>query len=139
MRVVLGMGGYVTIPAGMAARKRRVPLFNAEQNAEAGLANRIAARWARATFISFPVTGGLPAGAWVGNPVRQPFWEFDRAGLRDQRAWRDTGSRLMSPVLGVFGGSSGRACINDAVAEMVSGWDGPPLQVVHLTGEAHSS
>ena len=46
VKVVLGMGGYVTIPAAMAARRCGVPFFNAEQNAEAGLANRLTARWA---------------------------------------------------------------------------------------------
>jgi UDP-N-acetylglucosamine--N-acetylmuramyl-(pentapeptide) pyrophosphoryl-undecaprenol N-acetylglucosamine transferase len=136
VRVVLGMGGYVTIPAGMAARQSRVPLFNAEQNAEAGLANRITARWARATFTSFPATGGLHEGTWVGNPVRRPFWEFDRAGLRGEGAER-YGLGPDVPVLGVFGGSLGSGVLNEAVAAMVTGWDGPPLQVVHLTGETH--
>lgn len=136
VRVVLGMGGYVTIPAGMAARQRRVPLFNAEQNAEAGLANRVTARWARATFTSFPVTGGLQQGTWVGNPVRRPFWEFDRVGLRIEGVER-YGLEPDLPTLGVFGGSLGSGVLNDAAAAMVAGWDGLPLQVVHLTGEAH--
>lgn len=137
-RVVLGMGGYVTIPVGWAARRKHVVFFNAEQNAEAGLANRVAARWARATFVSFPDTGGLSNGEWVGNPVRQPFWEFDREALRGDAVSRydlDPGI----PTLGVFGGSLGAKAINDAIADMLGSWGGGPLQVVHLTGSEHLS
>lgn len=134
--VVLGMGGYVTIPVGMAARKLRIPFFNAEQNAEAGLANRVSARWARATFVSFQKTGGLPTGQWVGNPVRQPFWEFDRESLRPEGRAR-YGITSEGHVIGVFGGSLGSGVVNEAVARMVSEWEGAAIAVVHLTGESH--
>lgn len=136
VRVVLGMGGYVTIPAGLAARQMRVPLFNAEQNAEAGLANRIVSRWARTSFTSFPRTGGLTGGEWVGNPVRRPFWEFDRKGLNEE-ALSHFGLDPDIPVVGVFGGSLGARVINEAVASILESWTGPPVQVVHLTGESH--
>ncbi|MFP4072845.1 MAG: UDP-N-acetylglucosamine--N-acetylmuramyl-(pentapeptide) pyrophosphoryl-undecaprenol N-acetylglucosamine transferase [Actinomycetota bacterium] len=136
IRVVLGMGGYVTIPAALAARKRGVPFFNAEQNAEAGLANRVTARWARETFVSFPDTGGLPEASWVGNPVRKVFWDFDRPGLRPV-AMERYDLDPQTPVVGVFGGSLGALSINEAVADMLETWSGPPVQVVHLTGESH--
>lgn len=138
VEVVLGMGGYVTIPAALAARKRRVPFFNAEQNAEAGLANKLVARWARASFVSFPSTGGLPDGKWVGNPVRRAFWSFDRTSLRPEALQR---YQLLAhlPVLGVFGGSLGAGSLNEAVAEMLEGWTGPGIQVVHLTGSEHNA
>jgi UDP-N-acetylglucosamine--N-acetylmuramyl-(pentapeptide) pyrophosphoryl-undecaprenol N-acetylglucosamine transferase len=134
--VVLGMGGYVTIPAALAARRKRVPFFNAEQNAEAGLANKVTARWARESFVSFPGTGGLPGGRWVGNPVRKAFWSFDRARLRPH-GLEDYGLSADTIVVGVFGGSLGASSINEAVATMLETWDGPPLQVVHLTGPTH--
>lgn len=136
VRVVLGMGGYVTIPAALAARKREVPFFNAEQNAEAGLANKVTARWARQTFVSFPRTGGLPEGTWVGNPVRKTFWAFDRSRLRPPSLERYDLEADM-PVVGVFGGSLGARSINEAVAEMLETWSGNPIQVVHLTGDDH--
>jgi UDP-N-acetylglucosamine--N-acetylmuramyl-(pentapeptide) pyrophosphoryl-undecaprenol N-acetylglucosamine transferase len=136
VRVVLGMGGYVTIPTGMAARSRRVPFFNAEQNASAGLANRVAARWARSSFVSFPETRGLARGSWVGNPVREPFWSFDRESLRAKG--RDRYELTAGgPVLGVFGGSLGAGVINDAVASMVGGWHEELAQIVHITGPDH--
>lgn len=136
VEVALGMGGYVTIPAGLAARSRRIPFFNAEQNAEAGLANRVTARWARESFVSFPETGGLPQGRWVGNPVRRPFWEFDRVALRPEARER-YGLREGIPVLGVFGGSLGARVINEAVATLARAWEGAPIQILHLTGPDH--
>ncbi len=136
IQVVLGMGGYVTIPAALAARKRGVAFYNAEQNAEAGLANKVVARWARKTFVAFPDTGGLPDGSWVGNPVRRVFWEFDRPALRPAALDRYEFDPDL-PVVGVFGGSLGAAAINEAVAAMLGMWDGPPIQVIHLTGSDH--
>lgn len=136
VKSVLGMGGYVTIPAAMAARKAGIALFVAEQNAEAGLANRVASLWAERSFVAFPHTKGLPRGEWVGNPVREPFWSFDRQMLRDEALIR-YGLSPNQPVLGVFGGSLGAGVINEAVATMVDSWAGPPLQVLHLTGTVH--
>lgn len=135
-RVVLGMGGYVTIPTGLAARSRRVPFFNAEQNASAGLANRVAARWARHSFVSFPETKGLGRGNWVGNPLREPFWSFDRAALRPEAIGRYELDETHS-VLGVFGGSLGAGVLNEAVAAMVGAWAAGPLSLVHITGPDH--
>ena len=134
VRAVLGMGGYVTIPVGLAARALRVPFFNSEQNANAGLANKVAARWARRTFGSFPETSGLPSAEWVGNPVREPFWHFDRDALRPI-GLTHYGLDPNIPVLGVVGGSLGAGAINQAVIEFLRGWDGPDVQVVHVTGE----
>jgi UDP-N-acetylglucosamine--N-acetylmuramyl-(pentapeptide) pyrophosphoryl-undecaprenol N-acetylglucosamine transferase len=136
VRAVLGMGGYVTIPAALAARRQHVPFFNAEQNAEAGLANRATARWARETFTSFPETGGLPSAKWVGNPVRSMFWGFERQVMRAQ-AFSHYELEGERPILGVFGGSLGAGAINKAIADMVETWSGEPLSIVHLTGESH--
>lgn len=133
---VLGMGGYVTVPAAMAARKMRVPLYVAEQNADAGLANRVAARWADRAFVAFPDTGGLARGEWVGNPVRKPFWSFERDKVRPAAIAR-YGLDPDLPVLGVFGGSLGAGVINSAVARMLGSWDREAIQVVHLTGQSH--
>lgn len=133
---ILGMGGYVTIPAALAARKTRVPLMVSEQNAGAGLANRIAARWARRAFSSFPHTHGLRHGEWVGNPVREDIASFRRDDLHS-RAMAHYGLDLGIPVLGVFGGSLGAGSINEGVAAMVASWDGQPMQIVHLVGHSH--
>jgi len=133
-KVALGMGGYVTVPAAMAARRERVALMISEQNAGAGLANRVVQRWATRRFTSFPDTHGLPGGEWVGNPIRAGFGRFDRADLRSEALRRYSISDAI-PVLGVFGGSLGAAAINTAVAKLVRRWRGRPVQVLHLTGE----
>lgn len=135
VKTVLGMGGYITIPTGMAAAKAGIPFMVAEQNADAGLANKIAARWASRRFGSFPETAGLEA-EWVGNPVRESFWSFDRAGFGEM-ARKRYHLQPDIPTLGVFGGSLGAGVINDAVARCVGEWDGQRMQVVHLTGESH--
>jgi len=133
---VLGMGGYVTVPVALAATKTRTPLVVSEQNAGAGLANRIAARWADRVFVSFPDTIGLPGAEWVGNPVRSPISNFDRAALRDE-AMAHYGLEPGRFVLGVFGGSLGAQVLNEATAQMVGAWSGPAIQVVHLVGKSH--
>ena len=132
--VSLGMGGYVTVSAALASRAAGVPFFNAEQNADAGLANRVTARWAMASFTSFPVTAGLPQGRWTGNPIRSEFWAFDRHALRETARARYGLSEV--PTLGVFGGSLGAGQLNEAVALMLETWE-RELQVVHLTGQSH--
>jgi UDP-N-acetylglucosamine--N-acetylmuramyl-(pentapeptide) pyrophosphoryl-undecaprenol N-acetylglucosamine transferase len=133
VEVVLGMGGYVTIPASLAARRSGVDLFIAEQNAGAGLANRVAARWASRVFTSFPRTHGLEQGEWVGNPVRQALSSFDRGRFRPE-ALAHYELDAARPVLGVVGGSLGAGVLNDATASLVRDWRGPPIQVLHLTG-----
>ncbi len=107
VRAVLGMGGYVTLPTAWAARRAACPLFVAEQNAHAGLANRVASRWAVEAFTSFPATDGLRHGRWVGNPIRRPLASFDRESLRPE-ALAATGCAPGVTVLGVVGGASGR-------------------------------
>jgi UDP-N-acetylglucosamine--N-acetylmuramyl-(pentapeptide) pyrophosphoryl-undecaprenol N-acetylglucosamine transferase len=134
--VALGMGGYVTIPLALATRKARVPLFVAEQNAGAGLANRIASRWAVRSFTSFPDTRGMEGGEWVGNPVRKTLADFDRERLMDEGLARH-GLDASSPVLGVFGGSLGAGVLNVAARDLVTAWSGRPIQVIHLTGRGN--
>ena len=134
--VALGMGGYATVPLALAARKEKVTLMISEQNAGAGLANRVAARWASHVFSSFPETEGLEGAEWVGNPIRSTLTAFDRSSLRPEALSRfdlaDSG-----PILGVFGGSLGAGAINSAVASMAAAWSGPPFQILHLTGSGH--
>ena len=134
--VVLGLGGYVTIPAGWAAKRAGVTFFNAEQNAEAGLANKVATRWAQRTFVSFPDTKGLPKGEWVGNPVRKQFWAFDRNDLAGE-AKDHFGIPEDLPVLGVFGGSLGAGVLNAAAERLAVRGLSEEAAIIHLTGAAH--
>jgi undecaprenyldiphospho-muramoylpentapeptide beta-N-acetylglucosaminyltransferase len=133
VRVLLAMGGYVSVPAGLGARRVGVPLYLAEQNAEAGLANRLMARFACRVFGSFPETSGLPRAEWTGNPIRRSLTDFSREDIRTE-ALAGYGLSKGLPVLGVFGGSLGAGAINRAVADLVCSWGGPPMQVLHLAG-----
>jgi UDP-N-acetylglucosamine--N-acetylmuramyl-(pentapeptide) pyrophosphoryl-undecaprenol N-acetylglucosamine transferase len=133
-RVVLGMGGYVTVPAAMAARRRRLPLFLQEQNAVPGLAVRLAARRARGVFLGLPGPAArLPGATMTGNPLRPVLARFDRAALA-AAARRRYSLPADATVLGVLGGSLGARVLNQAVAGIVAAWRGGPLAVVHLAG-----
>jgi len=72
-QVVLGVGGYVSLPALIAARMLGCPVVLHEQNARAGLANRVAGRWAQRVCLALPqAQADFPTGKGVltGNPVR---------------------------------------------------------------------
>ncbi len=134
--VLLGMGGYVTVPAAWAARRAGIPYLISEQNADAGLANRLAARGAERVFGAFPRTGGLRRAEWVGNPVRRNLALFDRGRLRPAALAR-WGLESNLGVLGVFGGSLGAGAVNQAVANALEDWQGPEIQVLHLAGQGY--
>lgn len=129
--IALGMGGYVTVPVAIAARRRGVPLFIAEQNASAGLANRFASRWAERVFGSFPVTEGLPGAEWIGNPIRTPLRLFDRFRLREE-ARRHFQVGDDGVVVGVIGGSLGAGALNRVAAILAA--TSPDYSILNLCG-----
>jgi UDP-N-acetylglucosamine--N-acetylmuramyl-(pentapeptide) pyrophosphoryl-undecaprenol N-acetylglucosamine transferase len=134
VRAMLGMGGYVTVPAVLAARRLGLPFFVQEQNAIPGLAVRLAARGARAAFVGLPGPAErLPRAVLTGNPLRAELARFDRGALAAQ-ARRRYDLPEGATVLGVLGGSLGARVLNRAVPAIVGGWRGGPLAVVHLAG-----
>lgn len=104
--VVLGMGGYVTFPGGMMAALLGRPLVLHEQNAIAGLANKVLAGVADRVLTGFP--DALPKAQWVGNPVRAEIAAVAEPELR--YAARSGPLRLL-----VVGGSLGAAALNEVV------------------------
>jgi UDP-N-acetylglucosamine--N-acetylmuramyl-(pentapeptide) pyrophosphoryl-undecaprenol N-acetylglucosamine transferase len=136
VRAVLGMGSYVSVPAGLAAGRAGSRLFLHEQNAVAGLANRLMRSRASGVFGSFPSTRGLPQAIWTGNPIRADLARFERAALRSPARHR---YRLDPeiPVVGIFGGSLGAGVINQAVEKMMAGHN-LSFQVLHLAGAEHA-
>lgn len=124
---VLGMGGYVTGPGGVAAWLLRRPLVIHEQNAVAGLSNRLLKPLASRVMEAFP--GTFAASAKVihtGNPVRA-----DIASLG-----ANTGAEADQPRplrLLVLGGSLGAAAINEVVPQAVAGI-GKDIEIWHQTG-----
>ncbi len=132
---VLCMGGYVTVPVGMAARRKGVPLYLHEQNFQAGLANRLVGRLANRSFVSFPGTRGLD-GTVIGYPLRAALSGLDTAACRPAALHR-YGLAGDQPTIGVVGGSLGSPAINQAVTRAAARWKGDPVQIIHLTGAGH--
>lgn len=130
---LLGVGGYATLPAAWAAKRLGIPVIVHEQNAVAGLANRVAARFAARVFGSFPSTQRLPTAEWVGNPLRIALSNFDRASLLSAARSRYglQGDRL---VVGFMGGSLGAGILNQAADEVAANWSGPPIDLVQIAG-----
>lgn len=131
---VLGFGGYVSLPVGIAAALMRVPLALHEQNSVPGLANRILSRWARAVGVTYPGSARYlrhPDRVIVtGNPVRRSVLEADR--LRGRRAFGLSEDAL---VLLVFGGSRGARHLNEALIALAPRLMGVPgLSVLHVAG-----
>ncbi|MGM0570327.1 undecaprenyldiphospho-muramoylpentapeptide beta-N-acetylglucosaminyltransferase [Marinobacter sp.] len=129
---VIGMGGFVTGPGGMAAWLTRRPLLVHEQNAIAGMTNRILARFAKTVMEAFP--GSFGSGVitrCTGNPVRT-----DVAALPgpEQRMADRRGSRRLL----VLGGSLGATAINERVPAAVAGLPQELRpEIRHQCGERH--
>lgn len=138
VKVALAAGGYVTVPVALAARAERIPYFVQEQNAHAGLANRLMAGGAVHAFTSFPTTEGLKNGLPVGNPVRRQLADFSRPHLRGEALQR-YGFLPGRVTLGVVGGSLGATVLNESVVHLIAGWSGPDLQIIHLVGSRNAS
>jgi UDP-N-acetylglucosamine--N-acetylmuramyl-(pentapeptide) pyrophosphoryl-undecaprenol N-acetylglucosamine transferase len=135
--VVVGFGGYVSVPAYLAGRRRGVPLVVHEGNALPGLANRLGARLTPYVATSFPDTA-LPGAVMTGLPVRTMISRLDRAALRSE-ALAAFGLDPDRPVLLVTGGSQGARRLNAAVTAAASGLVAAGVQVLHVAGSAHEA
>jgi UDP-N-acetylglucosamine--N-acetylmuramyl-(pentapeptide) pyrophosphoryl-undecaprenol N-acetylglucosamine transferase len=132
--MVIGVGGYSSGPVVLVAAARGVPTMLLEQNAVPGLTNRWLSRVVKAAAVTFESTQAyFGSKAFVsGNPVRPEF--FATTGSQQESGVDDQTS--VTRVL-VFGGSQGAHAINVAMVEaaprLAAG--GPPLRLVHQTGE----
>jgi UDP-N-acetylglucosamine--N-acetylmuramyl-(pentapeptide) pyrophosphoryl-undecaprenol N-acetylglucosamine transferase len=124
--VVLGGGGYVAGPMVLAARLRGIPTALTEADAHVGLANRLAAPFARRVFLALPVRSGAKYEA-VGRPVPVR----SRPAERD-RARAELGLPTEGAVVLVFGGSLGARLLNELAIEA---WGAAGPAVLHLCGE----
>jgi UDP-N-acetylglucosamine--N-acetylmuramyl-(pentapeptide) pyrophosphoryl-undecaprenol N-acetylglucosamine transferase len=130
--VLVGFGGYVALPAYLAARRAGVPVVVHEGNPLPGLANRVGARLAARVAVS---TAGTPlhAGEHVGMPLRPSISHLDRAGLRAE-ARAAFGLDADRPTLLVFGGSQGAASLNRAAVAAADALTAAGVQVLHARG-----
>lgn len=131
--VVLSLGGYASVPCGMGAAMRGVPVVVAEQNAVPGAANRLVARSAKVSAVSFPGTE-LPRAVLTGNPVREEMLAIDPG--RDRATARAAlGTPAFRKMIAVFGGSLGALRLNRAVFAMAEAWRGrSDLAIYHVIG-----
>lgn len=138
--VVVGFGGYVALPAYLAAKgipglprlRRRIPVVIHEANARAGLANRVGARTADRVLAAV-ADSGLQHAEVVGVPVRQTITALDRPALRAE-ARAHFGFREDARVLLVFGGSQGAVSLNRAVAAAAADLAAAGISVLHAHG-----
>ncbi|MBS4752275.1 undecaprenyldiphospho-muramoylpentapeptide beta-N-acetylglucosaminyltransferase [Nocardioides sp. zg-ZUI104] len=130
--VIVGYGGYVSVPAYLAARRRRVPLVVHEQNALPGIANKLGARVATRVAVSFPDTP-LKGAEYVGLPIRRMISALDRDAVRaEARAF--FGLDADRPTLVVTGGSQGARRLNRAVSAAAPALAAAGVQVLHAIG-----
>ena len=109
--VLVGLGGYITLPGGLMGVLMGKPLVLHEQNSVAGMANRVLARVARRVFTAFPNV--LAKGQWVGNPLRAEF--LLQPGPRQRFANRTGPLRVL-----VVGGSLGAKALNMVVPKALA-------------------
>jgi UDP-N-acetylglucosamine--N-acetylmuramyl-(pentapeptide) pyrophosphoryl-undecaprenol N-acetylglucosamine transferase len=122
---VMGGGGYVAGPVGVAALSLRIPLVLTEADSHLGLTNRLLARFARRICLAFPLPGRDGARYRVtGRPVAAP--TLDRAAARARLRIEPDETCVL-----VYGGSLGARSINLAAAEAFAN---APFHVLHVSG-----
>jgi UDP-N-acetylglucosamine--N-acetylmuramyl-(pentapeptide) pyrophosphoryl-undecaprenol N-acetylglucosamine transferase len=126
--VVLGAGGYVAGPMVLAARLRGIPAALTEADAHLGLANRLAAPFARRLFLAYEIAGrdGEKVRV-VGRPI-----PLAHRGASREEGRRHFGLSAGGPVVAVFGALAGARSLNEMAVEAWSS-DGP--EILHICGE----
>jgi UDP-N-acetylglucosamine--N-acetylmuramyl-(pentapeptide) pyrophosphoryl-undecaprenol N-acetylglucosamine transferase len=125
--VVVGLGGYITFPGGMMGVLAGKPLVLHEQNAVAGMVNKVLAGIADRVFTAYPQA--LAKGVWIGNPLRTEF--LQQAAPAQRFAGRSGPLKVL-----VVGGSLGAKALNDSVPQALALI--PPERrpvVTHQSGE----
>lgn len=130
--VVVGFGGYVSVPAYLAARRRGLPLVVHEGNALPGIANKVGAMLTRHVATSFPNTE-LRHARYLGLPIRREIADLVRADLRSQ-ARAEFGLDQDRPTILVTGGSQGARRINESMAAAAHDVADAGIQVLHAAG-----
>jgi UDP-N-acetylglucosamine--N-acetylmuramyl-(pentapeptide) pyrophosphoryl-undecaprenol N-acetylglucosamine transferase len=125
--IVIGVGGYASGPAMLAAIMKGIPTLAFEPNVVPGFANRLVARWVSGAAVHFEETARYFRNAEVtGVPVREAFFEIAGRAVAHDR-----------PTLLVFGGSQGANAINQAMIQCLPELlrQVPNLHIIHQTGE----
>ncbi|MCL4219643.1 MAG: undecaprenyldiphospho-muramoylpentapeptide beta-N-acetylglucosaminyltransferase, partial [Candidatus Hydrogenedentes bacterium] len=137
-QLVIGVGGYVSLPLVYVAQRMKIPTVIHEQNRLMGMANRMLAPRATRIYLSYEDTvGAYPKdrAQVVGNPVRAGF----AAPPSRAEALEQLGLDPALPVVLAFGGSQGAQSLNRAMGGMVTAWSGAPIQVLWMTGNDYAA
>jgi undecaprenyldiphospho-muramoylpentapeptide beta-N-acetylglucosaminyltransferase len=119
--VVVGVGGYASLPAVFSGRVHRIPAVVHEADAHPGLANRVAVRLGAQAAVSWPGTP-LRGAVLTGNPIRPDIVRVGRAPVTP-------------PVVAVVGGSLGAQRINEATLDLYACWrQRDDVVIHHVTG-----
>lgn len=142
-KLVVGFGGYASAPVYSVAHKLGIPFAMHEQNAKAGMANRLGARWADYIATAYSHTGLQPRSGVlmerVGLPLRPAIARLSRNMSENRTEVRARMAQKLGidpnrPVIVITGGSLGAVSINEAIAQS-SAAILPYAQVIHLTGK----
>ena len=134
--VVVGFGGYVALPAYIAARRAGIPLVIHEANARAGVANKVGARLTH--WVAEAVPASLPHATRVGMPLRPAIVELAESTDRQARARAARahfGLDPDRPTLLVFGGSLGAQHLNEVFTAAADDIAASGVQVLHVVGD----
>jgi UDP-N-acetylglucosamine--N-acetylmuramyl-(pentapeptide) pyrophosphoryl-undecaprenol N-acetylglucosamine transferase len=128
--IVMGGGGFVAGPAGLAAVSLRLPLVLTEADSHLGLANRLLAGRARRVCLAFPIEGRTGDRYVVtGRPVPQAVLDADRVRARER-----FGIAADARCLLVFGGSQGAQTVNRCAVAAFARRQGRDYDVLHVSG-----
>lgn len=126
--LVLGMGGFASGPGGIAAWSMGIPVILHEQNAVAGLTNRILSLFSKRVLMGF--SGAFKSGKaiLVGNPVRKQLVDLPVKKISSE----DVALKVL-----VVGGSLGAKVLNDLLPAVFSSFDNENFNIMHQSGEGH--
>lgn len=138
---LLAMGSFASMPAVLAAKILRIPIFLHDGNARVGRANRFFSRWARLMAVSYPPVNAEKIQCpykCIGMPVRP---ELDYRPMEKTKAIEkintlfDLDFKAELPTLLIFGGSQGAQIFNETFPQMMIKSGRTDFQVLHLSGE----
>ncbi len=124
-------GGFVSVPAALAAKKRKIPVITHESDVSPGLANKFIASRCKEVLTTFPSTAKkFKRGVYTGSPMREDLFNRDRQAAKAQFGLDDR------PTVIVFGGGSGSKIINENIRKLV-----PTLcrkiNILHICGKGN--
>jgi len=133
-RVVVSVGGYAALPAGIAAGIWRRPLVLVNIDAIPGSTHRFLARFATASAVISTETD-LPGAVVTGAPVREEFEDLDRSPAARHHARQMLGCDPDRPFIAIVTGSLGARSVNSAVVELARQWNDKAVTIFHVTGQ----